>query len=95
MLRRAVKRRRESEEAYRRADRPLLAERERIEGAVLTRYLPAEASEDELRSAVRAAVNGGATSIGVVMSRVMPMFKGRADGAVLNRLAREEFGLDS
>jgi Glu-tRNA(Gln) amidotransferase subunit E-like FAD-binding protein len=41
---------------------------------------------------VRAAIRGGAKVIGAVMGQVMPRFKGRLDGGVINRIAREELG---
>ena len=90
VLRKGIKRRRESLDAYRSAGREDLASKERSEVEVLERYLPPQASEDDLRAAVRAAVGGGATTIGAVMGKVLPQFKGRADGAVINAIAREE-----
>ncbi|MBW7934836.1 MAG: GatB/YqeY domain-containing protein, partial [Gemmatimonadaceae bacterium] len=50
------------------------------------------ASEDEVREAVRAAIAGGAKAVGPVMGAVMPAFKGRADGSMINRVVREELG---
>jgi uncharacterized protein YqeY len=49
-------------------------------------------SEDELRAAVRAAIAAGANNIGAVMGRVMPQFKGRAEGGVISSIAKEELG---
>ena len=45
---------------------------------------------EELRAAVRAAIAGGATQIGAVMGKVLPQFKGRAEGSTINAIAREE-----
>jgi uncharacterized protein YqeY len=47
-------------------------------------------SDDEVRAAARAAIAAGATNIGAVMGKLMPQFRGRADGATINRIAREE-----
>jgi Yqey-like protein. len=47
-------------------------------------------SDDEIRSAARAAVEAGANKIGAVMGVLIPRFKGRAEGATINRIAREE-----
>jgi uncharacterized protein YqeY len=33
---------------------------------------------------------GGAKDIGKVMGQVLPQFKGRADGKVINQIVREE-----
>lgn len=90
VLRRAVKRRRESVEAYEKAGRQELADNESAEITRLSAYLPANVSDDEIRDAARAAVAGGAANIGAVMGMLMPRFKGRAEGATINRIAREE-----
>jgi len=92
VLRKGIKRRKESVEMYVKGAREDLASRERAEIAALERYLPAGVSEDELRAAVKAAIAGGAKQIGAVMGKVLPQYKGRADGAVINRIAREELG---
>ncbi len=75
---------------YEKGARQDLADKERAEIGLLERYLPANVSDDEIRQAVRDAVAGGATNIGAVMGQVMPRFKGRAEGATINRIAREE-----
>ena len=90
VLRKAIKRRREAIDMYQAAGRAELAERERAEVAALERYLPADASDEELRAAVRAAIAGGAVNLGAVMGRVMPQFKARAEGSRINAIAREE-----
>lgn len=90
VVRKAIKRRRESIEMYLSAKREDLVARERSEAEVLERYLPPQVPEDELRAAVRAAIDGGAKQIGAVMGQVLPRFKGRADGSVISAIAREE-----
>ena len=90
VLRKAIKKRRESVEMYDKAARVDLADKERAEAAALEQYLPAQVSEDEIRAAVRAAIAGGATSMGPLMGRVNPQFKGRTDGSVISRIAKEE-----
>src|SRR5687768_11377445 len=62
VLRKGIKRRRESIEMFDKGNRPELAEKERAEVAVLERYLPAQVGDDELRAAVRSAIAGGATT---------------------------------
>jgi uncharacterized protein YqeY len=92
VLRKAIKRRRESGEMFEQAGRHEMAATERREAELILGYLPAAPSDDEVRAAVREAVASGATQIGAVMGKVMPRFKGRLDGSVLNRIAREELG---
>ncbi len=92
VLRKAIKRRRESVEMYEQAGRGELAANERREVEALSAWLPAAPSDEEVRAAVRAAIAGGAKAIGQVMGKVMPAFKGRLDGSVINRIAKEELG---
>ena len=89
VLRRGIKRRRESIEMYE-GKRDDLAAKEKDEVAILETYLPAAVSDEELRAAVRAAIAGGAAQIGAVMGKVLPQFKGRAEGGTINAIAREE-----
>jgi uncharacterized protein len=90
VLRKGIKRRRESVEMYEKGNREDLAAKERGEVALLEHYLPAQVSEDEIRAAVRAAIAGGATAMGPLMGKVNPQFKGRTDGSVISRIAKEE-----
>jgi|SRR5882762_2040853 len=90
VLRRGVKRRRESVEAFEKAGRTELADREKAEIKALEEFLPASVAPEEIRAAVREAIAGGATDMGKVMGAVMPRFKGRADGKLVNQIVREE-----
>ncbi len=90
VVRKAVKRRREAVEAFTAGGRAELAEREREEAAMLEAYLPPAVDPEEIRAAVRAALATGVTAIGPLMGKVAPLFKGRADGSVVNTIAREE-----
>jgi uncharacterized protein YqeY len=90
VLRRGIKKRRESIDMYGKGNRQDLADKERVEVDMLSTYLPAAVSDDELRAAVRAAIEGGARNIGAVMGRVMPQFKGRAEGGTISAIAKEE-----
>jgi uncharacterized protein YqeY len=92
VLRKGIKRRRESVEMYEKGGRTDLAAKERAEVQALEKYLPAQVSDDELRVAVTAAIAGGANNIGAVMGKVLPQFKGRAEGSKISAIAREELG---
>lgn len=92
VIRRGIKKRRESIDLYEKAGRAELAAAERAEVTLLEAYLPAQVSPDEIRAAVRAAIAAGAGNVGAVMGKVMPQFKGRADGSAINAIAREELG---
>lgn len=84
VLGRESKKRRESAEAFDGAGRTELADRERAEQAVLTDYLPAQLSDEELATLVAAAITEtgaeGPKQMGQVMKAVSPRVAGRADG---------------
>jgi uncharacterized protein YqeY len=90
VIRRGIKKRRESIEMYDKGARADLAATERNEVEALGAYMPAPVSDDEIRSAVLAAIDGGATNVGAVMGKVMSQFKGRAEGGTINAIVREE-----
>jgi uncharacterized protein YqeY len=90
VLRKGIKIRREAVEQYTAAARQDLAQVEAAQIKVLEEFLPPAVDPDEIRAAVRSAISGGATDIGKVMSQVMPQFKGRAEGKVINQIVREE-----
>ncbi|MGK2963354.1 MAG: GatB/YqeY domain-containing protein [Gemmatimonadaceae bacterium] len=92
VLRKAIKKRRESVEMYDKAGRGDLADRERAEAGALEKYLPPAVDDAEIRAAVRVAIEGGAVTIGPLMGKVLPQFKGRAEGGTINAIAREELG---
>ena len=90
VIRKGVKKRRESVDLYAKAGRADLQSKEQQEISMLEAYLPAQVDPAEVRAAVLAAITGGATNVGGVMARVMPVFKGRVDGSLINAIAREE-----
>jgi hypothetical protein len=90
VLRRGIKQRREAAEQYTTAGRADRAEVERAEIRALEAFLPAAVPPDEVRAAVREAIAAGARDVGRVMGAVMPRFKGRADGKLVNQIVREE-----
>ena len=90
VIRKGIKRRRESVEMYAKAGRTDLSEKEQREVTALEAYLPAQIDPEEIRAAVRAAIADGAANVGAAMAKVMPLFKGRADGSTINAIVREE-----
>jgi hypothetical protein len=93
LVQKAVKQRHDSAEQYRKGDREELAEKEEREAEILEAYLPAQASEDEIRSAIEEFVKAeglsGPAAIGPVMKAMMSRFSGQADGGPINCIARE------
>jgi uncharacterized protein YqeY len=93
VLRRERKRRLEAAGAYREAGRDDLAEGEQAEAELISAYLPAELSDEELRGIVEQAVReSGAQSakdMGVAMKQAMAAVEGRADGKRVSGLVRD------
>lgn len=90
VLTREVKTRRESVEAFTKAGRLDLADKESAEIAILSEYLP-EALDDAAVAALveEAIAETGATSardMGKVMGWLSPRIRGRADGKVVSGL---------
>ena len=81
---------------YEKGGRQDLVDEANTKISVLTPYLPAQLSEDELRAIVSEAVTKtGALSmrdIGKIMAEVMPQVKGRCDGRVVNAMIKELLG---
>lgn len=84
VLAREAKKRREAAEAFRSGGATERAERELAEEQVLSDYLPAQLSDEELTSFVAQAVQetgaGGPQAMGAVMKAVNPKVAGRAEG---------------
>jgi uncharacterized protein YqeY len=93
VLRREHRRRSESALAFRAGEREDLAAAEEAEAAIIETYLPAELSDEELRTIVADAVSEtGASSpkdMGKVMRAAMGRVAGRADGRRVSAAAQE------
>jgi len=93
IITREMKRRREAIEAFGQGGRDDLVQKETLELAILSEYLPPQLSEADLRAIVAEAVAqvsaAGPQDMGRVMGAVMPKVKGRADGGLVSRLVRE------
>ena len=90
VVRKGIKLRREAAEQYTAAGRQELAEVELAQIRILEEFLPPAVEPAEIRAAVRAAIDAGARDVGKVMAQVLPQYRGRADGKVINQIAREE-----
>jgi uncharacterized protein YqeY len=93
VLAKQVKKREESAEAFRSADRPDRADRELAEAGVLSVYLPAALSPEELEVLVAEVLSEGGFSgmaaMGPAMKAVTAKVAGRADGKIVSAMVRE------
>ena len=94
VLSKEAKKRKESLELFKQGGREDLAEKEQHELNIITSYLPAALSEDEVLGIIDKAVAEvgaeGMQDMGKVMGKVMPEVKGRADGKVVQELVKKK-----
>jgi uncharacterized protein YqeY len=90
VVRKGIKIRREAVEQYTAGGRQDLVEVEQAQIRVLEEFLPPAVDPEEIRAAVRQAIAAGARDVGKVMGQVLPRYKGRADGKLINQIVREE-----
>ena len=92
ILRRQLKQREESAEAFRKAGREEQAASESAEAEIVRTYLPTPLSQTELEQIVDRAIDQtgaeGMRDMGAVMSLAMDLSEGRAEGRALSALAR-------
>jgi|YNPNPStandDraft_1061719.scaffolds.fasta_scaffold06117_4 uncharacterized protein YqeY len=88
-----VKKAKESIEQFEKGNRPDLAQKERRELEIILSFMPEQLGEDELRAqldSIIAQVGAkGPQDLGLVMKVAMERLKGRADGKMVNQVARE------
>lgn len=93
VIRREVKKRKEAAEAFKGGGRTELAEKEEKEAVILSAYLPALMSEDEVRTVVEAKKNELSITdkkdVGRLMGAVMKELAGKADGGVVKKIVGE------
>ena len=96
ILQKLFNQRKESFEIFTKENRPELAIREKEEMDVITSYLPAQMSDDELANIVKETIaETGATSIkdmGKVIGSVSKKVAGKAEGARISSLVKELLG---
>ncbi|MFA6897126.1 MAG: GatB/YqeY domain-containing protein [Patescibacteria group bacterium] len=93
VVRKNIKSRKDSIEQFVNGGREDLADKEREELAILEKYQPEQMSEDEIRSAVKKAIESldekDANNFGLVMKESMKAVEGRADGVLVGKIVKE------
>jgi uncharacterized protein len=99
VIQKEVKQRRDSIEQFKAAGRQELVDKETKELEILQTYLPAQMSEDEVRTIVEQTIKEvGASSIqdmGKVMGALTPKLKGKADMGMVSKLVKDSLSSSS
>jgi uncharacterized protein YqeY len=96
IIQKQLKQRRDSIDQFEKAKREDLAAKERAEAEILERYMPQQASAEEIEAAaVKVIAETGASGpreMGKVMPVLSKQFAGRADGRLINETVRRLLG---
>ena len=88
-----IKKSKESITEFEKGNRDDLVKKEKEEIKILTRYLPEQLSEEEIKKMAKEIIKGikakDIKDMGKVMSELMPKIKGRAEGALVSRIIKE------
>jgi uncharacterized protein YqeY len=93
IVQKLVKQRRESAEIYQQQNRQDLADKELLEASVIEQYLPAQMSEQELETALKAIIERVGAKIPSDMGKVMGVatkeLSGKADGKAISAKVKQ------
>lgn len=93
VIKKEVKKRNESVEMYKTAGRVEQAAAEEKEIEILSRYLPEEMAEDEVKAIVETVIaEKGVENLGMLIAEVRNRTEGRADGGLIAKLVKERIG---
>ncbi|MGQ9858897.1 MAG: GatB/YqeY domain-containing protein [Thermodesulfobacteriota bacterium] len=88
-----VKKAKESIEQFQRGHRQDLVDKEQRELEVILSFMPRQMSHEEIREEIAAVIRElqveGPKSLGLVMKASMERLKGKADGRLVNQIAKE------
>ena len=87
-IKKQVKTHKESVEAFKTAGRVELVTKESGELAVLERYVPAEMSDEELKTLLAPVAASGEVNFGLLMRNAMQVVAGKADGARVSSMLK-------
>lgn len=94
LLRTEVKKRKEAAQLYTKGDRQELADKERQEIELISKYLPAQLDEEAIKQKIIEIIQklgaAGPQDIGKVMGAVMKELGGQADGNTVSSLVKQE-----
>ena len=98
ILKREVKKRKDSIQQFESGNRPELAEQEKKELEILQKYLPEEMSENEIRKIVKEVISRIGKVVpnqfGQIMGQVMKKIQENADGNLVSKVVKEEIKIN-
>ena len=89
IVKKQVKTHKESVEAFEKAYRNELAQKEKDELAVLVAFLPKEISDEELKAMLSPIAASGETNFGLLMKQAMAAADGKADGGRVSKILNQ------
>jgi len=93
LLMKAAKQRKESAEIFQKEGRDELAQKEFLELAVISRYLPKQMSEEEIATEVKKIIEQvgakGPQDMGKVMGTATKHLAGKADGKMISEIVKK------
>ncbi|WP_350342494.1 GatB/YqeY domain-containing protein [Proteinivorax tanatarense] len=94
ILNKEVKKRRDSIEDYKKADRPDDVEKLKKEIDIIQVYLPKQLTEEEIETLVESTIEETGISLkkemGKLMSAIMPKVQGKADGKLVSQIVSKK-----
>lgn len=93
VVQRQMKQRKESIEAYTKGNRPELAEKEKQELEILSKFFPPQIVEEEIKKIVEEVISSlpeqDKKNFGKIMGMVMGRVKGKAEGSLVSKVVKE------
>lgn len=93
VVQKEIKQRKDSIATYETGGRAELADKEKAEIEILSVYMPAQLSDEELTAIVKSAIEEtgatGMADMGKIMGKVMPQVAGKADGNQVSAKVKE------
>lgn len=87
-IKKQVKTRKESIEAFEKAGRTDLSEKEKKELDILAAFLPKELSDEELKALLKPIAESGEKNFGLLMKQAMAVVQGKAEGGRVSAILK-------
>jgi uncharacterized protein len=94
VLSRELKQRKDSLQEFEKAGREDLVNKVKVEISIIETYMPEQLSEEEIIELVKQTIQevnaSSKADMGKVMGAIMPKVKGKADGALVNKIVQQQ-----